>query len=317
MSIARTLLVPFICAGVVAGAAVASQPEAPATSSPPAPGIDGICESVNATVLAGGFQFTEGPLWHDGRWHFVDLSAGKMWALNADGTGKEEIRSTRGGAGLNVDHEGRVLLTQFAGNVERLEGETWVVVASEFEGARLSRPNDVVARSDGNVYFTAFGGASDPGGGVFRMDPEGELHRIDKTLGGPNGITLSPDERTLYVSDYGARRVHSLSLDEKGAPSGEIKLFADLTTLSGAGMADGMAVDEHGNLYATGPGGISVWSPEGKQLGLIPGRATNCAFGGEDGKTLFITAGRSVKTLAMQVRGAALGKVMGGASDKK
>jgi gluconolactonase len=179
------------------------------------------------------------------------------------------------------------------------------VLADKFDGKRFNSPNDLVFHSSGDLYFTdpPYGlpkQMDDPGGelgfcGVFRRYAGGEIELVTDKMTRPNGIALSPDEKTLYVaqSDPKGALWMSYPLDEEGK-AGEGKVIYDATKWVGKrpGLPDGLKVDQSGNLWATGPGGVLILSPAGKLLGRIDTgeRTANCAFGGEDGMTLFITA---------------------------
>jgi gluconolactonase len=174
----------------------------------------------------------------------------------------------------------------------------------------LNRPNDVVCKSDGSIYFT------DPGlrvplaerelpyAGVYRVMPDGVTSLV-ADFEYPNGLAFSPDERRLYVANTRwAQYIHVLDLD----PSGKMirrRIFADMSSDETDGVPDGMKVDVEGRIYCTGPGGTWVFAPDGAKLGIIrtPEVPANLAFGGPDLKTLFFTAKTSIYTLRMKVPG--------------
>ncbi|MDX2131174.1 MAG: SMP-30/gluconolactonase/LRE family protein [Planctomycetota bacterium] len=176
------------------------------------------------------------------------------------------------------------------------------VLAASFEGKRLNATNDLVVKRDGSVYFT------DPTfftpkpaleldfNGVYRVTPDGTLTLLDRFGALPNGLCFSPDESRLYVNDFGNNKVMVYDVAPDGT-LGNKRLFADLTTLGieSRGRADGLRCDVNGNVYTTGPLGIIVLSPDGAKItSLTVPNASNLAFGGSDGRTLLITAGRSV-----------------------
>ncbi|HTF80643.1 MAG TPA: SMP-30/gluconolactonase/LRE family protein, partial [Cytophagales bacterium] len=208
--------------------------------------------------------------------------------------------SPSGGAnGLVLDHEGNLLAAQQnKRTVARISNGVETTIAERYEGKRLNSPNDIVIKSDGNMFFTdpPYGvtKAQEELGfyGIYRLSPNGTLTLLDKTLKKPNGIVFSPDESKLYVSDTEERRVYVWDVLEDATLANR-KEFA---YMSPRGNADGMTVDEEGNLYCTGPIGIWIYAADGTILDTIPipGQVTNCAFGGEDGKTLFVTAGSSL-----------------------
>ncbi len=282
--------------------------------------------------VAGGFEFTEGPVWTpDGALLFSSPNTNSIYRLDPELERVTLFRPKSGYAGVDVgryaqpgsngltfDPAGRLVICQHGNRrVIRVNphGDT-SVIADAYEGRRLNSPNDVVCRSDGSVWFTdpPFGRpgmAGDPDrelefGGVFRVSPDGEIALIDDTLGGPNGIAFSPDERTLYVGNWDpdAKIVVRYSLTEDGRVAERTVLF-DMTDAPGEDAIDGIKVDVQGNLYVCGPGGIWVISPGGERLHLIelPEAPHNLAFGGEDSRDLYVTALTSVYRLRTDVPG--------------
>jgi gluconolactonase len=209
-----------------------------------------------------------------------------------------------GSNGLAFDPEGRLVVCQHGNRrVVRVNPHGDVtVLADRFEGNRLNSPNDVVCRSDGSVYFTdppfgLPGMFDDPEreldfSGVFRVR-DGAVALVTDELEGPNGIAFSPDERFLYVGNWDLERkvVMRYEIDAEGELS-HGTVFHDMTDAPGDDAIDGLEVDRAGNVYACGPGGVWVLSPEGDRLGLLefPEDPHNLAFGDEDGRTLYITA---------------------------
>jgi gluconolactonase len=176
----------------------------------------------------------------------------------------------------------------------------------------LNCPNDVVVRRDGTIYFTDPYWKFPPGSvqeldfqGLYRIGPRGELSLEAKDFGLPNGVGLSPDEKTLYVGDTRRRKVYAFDVAKDGKLSNQ-RLLADLQSKE-KGAVDGMKLDEKGNIYTTGPAGIWVLSPEGKHLGTIqaPEIPANCAWGGPDYQTLYLAAPKAVYRVRTQVRGKA------------
>ena len=214
--------------------------------------------------------------------------------------------------GLTFDQQGRlVICNQELRRLERLEADGGMtVLADVWEGKKINCPNDVVVRRDGNIYF------SDPYWGfptgsvqeipckaVFRVDPSGRLFVEAADFGIPNGVALSPDRNTLYVTDTTRKRLRAFDVAGDGSLAGQ-RLFAELA-VDEKGPVDGMKVDEQGNIWATGPGGIWVFGTEGKHLGMIrpPDLPRNCAWGDEDYRTLYMTTPKSVYRLRTRVRG--------------
>ncbi len=238
-----------------------------------------------------------------------------------------------GSNGMTLDSQGRLTVAGHAGRtVWRLESSDMksrpTVLADRFEGKKLNSPNDLVYRNDGSLYFTdpPYGlptqSDEDPGkelkwNGVYRIDRATEQkagsapdpHRLTlliRDLSRPNGLVFSPDEKTLYVCNSDVKRKIWMRyrVDADGGVS-EPHLIFDATSDERKGSPDGMKVDGQGNLYSTGPGGIWIFSPEGKQLGVIqiPEPAANLAWGDADGKTLYITATSSLYRLKLSVGG--------------
>jgi len=268
----------------------------PEAESGPFVGL-GELELVESTIP---FLELEGPQWmpDDGVLLFSDVSANTIYQVGADDEITEFRKPTRYTNGLAVDPQGRLIAAESASRrVTRTERDGSVVpIAERFEGARLNQPNDITVRSDGTIYFTdpAFGDAAAQAEldfrGVFRIAPDGRLtaEYRGETSETPNGLALSPEESLLYVTDYAAGLVRVFDVAPDGSLS-QARMFANV-----AGP-DGMAVDEDGNLFITSydGGAIEVFAPDGEQWGVIdlPASPSNCAFGGADGRTLYITTG--------------------------
>ena len=282
-----------------------------------------ILESPEAVQQATGFVFTEGPLWHpDGFFYFNDIRPGTLYRLKLGGK-PELVRNTVGGNGLTFDLEGRLIHCEGEMHaVTRTEHDgTVTVLADSYKGGRLNRPNDVICHSDGSNWFTdpsmriPFVDRGQPGpegdahgiyGGarVYRVTPAGDITPI-VDVEYPNGLALSPDERTLYIANTRwTQYVHAIDFNDDGSIRRR-RIFADLSIGDGPGIPDGMKVDVEGRVYTTGPGGIWVHEPDGRFLGIIrvPEMAVNIAFGGDDLKTLFVCAVTSVYTLQMKTVG--------------
>jgi len=272
-----------------------------------------ILESGAAERLATGFGFTEGPLWHpEGFYYFVDIRQSALYRLTP-GKAAEVVRSNTGeGNGTTFDLQGRLVMCE-GGNrrVTRTGADGRIeVLMDRFEGKRLNRPNDVVCRSDGSIYFT------DPGlrvpleqrevahAGVYRIAPDGAVSLI-ADCEYPNGLAFSPDERVLYVANTRwSQYIHRLELDASGALVRR-RIFADMSSDETDGVPDGMKVDTQGRVFCTGPGGTWVFAPDGQRLGIIrtPEVPANVAFGGPDLRTLFLTARTSVYALRVRTPG--------------
>jgi gluconolactonase len=281
-----------------------------------------ILETTEAERLATGFIFTEGPLWHpDGWWYFVDLRRNHLHRLKPGGK-PELVRETEGGNGTTFDLKGNLIHCEGEGRkvTRRAPDGKITVVADRYEGGRFSRPNDVVCRSDGSLYFTdpdkrvAYSQREIPGPAgvdnlwdgarVYRVAPDGRIE-VTAHCEYPNGLAFSPDERTLYVANTrSSKYIHAIDLDAAGNMTGR-RIFADMNEGREPGIPDGMKVDSRGRVYCTGPGGVWVFEPSGKRVGIIrfPEQAVNFAFGGPDLKTLFCCAYTSVYALRVTTPG--------------
>ena len=284
--------------------------------------LPSVLETTKAERLATGFIFTEGPLWHpDGHWFFVDLRRNNLHRIKP-GQAPELVCKTAGGNGTTFDLEGRVIICEGDGRrVSRLGRDGRLeVLADRYDGGRFARPNDLVCRSDGSIWFTdpdkrrPYGEREIPGPAgvdnlwdgarVYRLAPDGGLSVVAHCEY-PNGLAFSPDERTLYVANTrSSKYIHAIELDRAGNMTGR-RIFGDMNEGAAPGAPDGIKVDSKGRVYCTGPGGIWVFTPAGKRVGIIkfPEQAVNFAFGGPDLRTLFCCAHTSVYTLRVKVPG--------------
>jgi gluconolactonase len=280
--------------------------------------------------LADGFSFTEGPLWRpSGVLWFSDVVGNvvRQWSpdgkvteiLNPggyDGKGNLPAAGYNGPNGMTADKDGAVLLCQHGyRRIVRISKDMKLTtVVDRYEGKRLNSPNDLVYRSDGSLYFTdpPYGlpkGDDDPAkelkfNAVFRLT-NGKLQPVIKDLSRPNGIAISPDQKSLYIGNSDEKKRVWMVYDI--TPDGAIssgRLLADVTAEKDAGVPDGMKVDSKGNIWASGPGGIWVFSPAGKHLGTIkmPEIPANCNWG-DDWKSLYITARTSLYRIKLAVAG--------------
>ena len=280
--------------------------------------------------VAGGFEFTEGPVWSpEGALLFSSPNTNAIYRWDPRGevtvfrsksgyTGTDIGRFHQPGSnGLTFDPDGRLVMCQHGNRrVMRVEphGNT-TVMADRYQGRRLSSPNDLVYRSDGTLFFTdppfgLPGGFDDPAkelafSGVFAVR-DGEVLLVTDELTGPNGLAFSPDERHLYVGNWDpeSKVIMRYALDDDCLVR-EATVFADLTAEPGDDALDGLKVDEAGNVYACGPGGVWIIAPSGEQLGLLrlPEAPHNLAWGEADRRTLYITALTGVYRMRLDVPG--------------
>jgi gluconolactonase len=268
--------------------------------------------------IAGGFKFTEGPLWNreEGALFFSDIPANRIYRWTSE-TGAQVFRDPSGNSnGLTRDLQGRLVACEH-GNRRvscTAPGGEPVTLADRYQGKRLNSPNDAVVRSDGCLFFTdpPYGltnefGVLDtqeiPFLGVYRLDPNGTLALLDDTFIRPNGLAFSPDERLLYIDDTQQMHIRVFEVNSAGGLSNG-RIFAEMTP-DRPGVPDGMKVDVAGNIYCTGPGGVLIFDPDGIQIGRIetPEVAANVAFGEDDWRTLFITASTSIYRVRLGIAG--------------
>jgi gluconolactonase len=269
----------------------------------------------NAKVekVAGGFRFVEGPVWSpEGYLLFSDIPANQIIKY-VPGSAPAVFREPSGNSnGLTYDRSGRLLICEHTRRrVTRLETDGQLTVLAEsYEGKRLNSPNDIVARSDGTIFFTdpPYGipqGEKQelPFQGVYKMSPDGKLSLLADDFERPNGVALSPDERTLYVDDTARGHVRAFHVARDGSVSNG-RVLAELKS-DRKGGPDGMKVDRKGNLYVTGPGGVWVFDKTGKHLGTIvmSELPANCGWGDKDFRTLYLTARTGLYKIRLRVPG--------------
>lgn len=272
--------------------------------------------------VACGFGFTEGPVWRGEDLLFSDIPNSRTvrYRPTPDGPELSTFRHPSNNAnGMTLDRQGRVLACEHSGRrVARIDANGKVeTVADRYEGKRLNSPNDVVVRSDGSIFFTdpPYGlpqktvGKELPFNGVYRIDPEGTLHLLVDDFALPNGLAFSPDERTLYVDDSANFHIRAFDVAPDGTLSNS-RVLAELKAEPGEkGVPDGMKVDQHGNIYCTGPGGVWIFDSNGRPLGriMMPEVTANLAWGDADHQTLYLTASSSLYRLRMLVPGVPVG----------
>ena len=257
-------------------------------------------------LVDDGFQFTEGPVWKDGALYFSDIDGNKIYKWTAD-SGTTIFRAPSGKSnGLTLDLEGNIIIAgHFARHVARLESpDSITIIASEYNGKKFNSPNDIVVKSDGSIWFTDpdFGLAGSPSEigfcGVYRINPSGKVQVMDSTFTLPNGICFSPDESLLYVdeSSPSIRKIYVWDVVNDSTITNK-RVFASVDYPNNFSCyLDGMKVDEDGRLYSCSVIGVLVFDTSGTQIDKIdvPYSVTNCNWGDEDGKTLYITAGGAV-----------------------
>ena len=295
--------------------------------------------------LTTGYTWTEGPIWtREGYLLFADIPSNTIRKLPPGGTASISLQPSGylgaapfgghepGSNGMTLDAHGRLTVAGHGQrDVYRIEslsnpGQT-TILADTFEGKRLNSPNDLVYKSDGSLYFTdpPYGlptqKDTDPKkelkmNGVYRLADAAEqkpgappqrdkLQLLIKDLPRPNGIVFSPDEKVLYVSNSEPQKIWMRYPVKGDGTLGKGELFYDATSDPRPGSPDGIKVDERGNLYGSGPGGLWIFSPAGKPIAtiLMPEVVANLNWGGSDGKTLFITASSSVYCINLKITG--------------
>ncbi len=265
-------------------------------------GLSDLFEGDSVETVADGLDFTEGPLWlPDGSLLFQDIKALKTYKVDPGGALTTLRADTRAANGQAFDALGRVVFCEQDGRrISRMapDGSGVETVVERWEGARLNSPNDIVAHSTGLLYFTDPPyGVEDadreiPFQGVFALDGLGVPRKLIDDFEKPNGIALSPDERTLYVCDTGKYHVRAFEVEPDGSLlGGPGRVFAEVDPGTKGGP-DGMKVDSEGRVYVAVALGVWVFEPGGKLLGILglPQRPSNLAWGGEGGRDLAITA---------------------------
>ena len=328
----RTLLILFSFLGMLHGQAVTVGSILRQDAA-----LDGIVpKDAKLERVLDGQRFLEGPVWNKNGGYFYasDLMANAIlkWTPGSapaifrkpvfDGPFPDSVMI--GTNGLALDPQGRLIAAEHGNRrISRTERNGSVTtLVDRYEGKRLNSPNDVVVKRNGDVYFT------DPPG-LYRTYPPGttppvreldfpgvyhvvmaknkvqKLELLTKDIQYPNGIAFSPDEKKLYVS---SSRPDKYWMVFDVTPGGGItngRKFYDATSVPGDNVPDGLKLDRAGNIYATGPAGVSIFSPAGKQLGVLqlPELPSNCAWGDADAKTLYITARTSIYRIRLNIAG--------------
>ena len=280
--------------------------------------LDLVDSGAQVEQIGTGCVFTEGPIW-DAEGDFLlfsDIPANQMKKWTSD-SGITTFRQPSGKSnGLTYDKQQRLIACEHANRrVSRTESDgTVTTIASHYEEKKLNSPNDVVVKSDGSIYFTdppygltamygEEGGQELDFQGVYRLSEDGqELTLLVDDFDRPNGLCFSPDESVLYVDDTARMHVRAFDVQSDGTLANG-RIFAEEEGENG--VPDGMKVDQQGNVYLTGPGGIWVFDPVGTHLGVIqvPEVTANLGWGENDWKTLFITATTSIYRIQLKVSG--------------
>jgi gluconolactonase len=279
----------------------------------------------DAQELGSGFGGpngpTEGPVWwkEGGYLLFSDIHGSRRMKWEPGSGISVDKEDTANANGMTRDREGRLVVCHhFSRCVDRVEADGAItVIADNYRGLKLNRPNDVVVKSDGSIYFT------DPPprppltppehtpeldiAGVYRVSPDlGQINMIVRDFVNPNGLAFSPDEKVLYVNDSNRHRklIMAYDVEVNGmVDRGSGRLFCDMKGDDRPGGPDGMKVDVEGNVYCTGPGGIWVISSQGEHIGTINTRAVNMAWGDEDWTTLYFTGPTTINRIRLGIPG--------------
>ena len=294
--------------------------------------LSGLLAETELTLLDGNQVRTEGPLWHPGGYlTFVDLERQQLLKWDPQTRATTVVRENTGeGNGCTLDCQGNLLMCEGADHrcVTRMDADGNITsIADRWDGKRFNKPNDVICRTDGTVFFT------DPHlrfpeelreipfAGVYRIDPAGNVHLATDECEYSNGLALSPDESVLYVAISRAepadfdreergefcpnRRIRAFDVAADGTLSGN-RVFIEMGS-DAPGVPDGMKVDTAGRVWCTGSGGVWIVSPDGERLGVLetPEVTRNICFGGDDMRTLFLTSGQSLYSIRVQTPGIA------------
>jgi gluconolactonase len=316
------LTVGTILAAAVAGRAQQPPPAGTDTVTVAIPGV--VKAGVTVKAIKSGFTGTEGPIgMPDGSLIFTETQANRITRIDANDQTSTFLEDANGSNALAWDAKGRLLSVQTTPGKSQVgviypKGSETTLTAS-FEGQAYGRPNDLVVSKAGHVYFTEPGPNAAPGQAppnpplppaVYHVTPEGKVSRVAEGIARPNGIMLSPDEKTLYVNDTAGTHMVAFAVAADGS-TGNRRSFAKYskvtTGANGAPSsgADGLAVDGEGRIYCASAAGVEVFSPKGELLGVIPVSLPpqNIGFAGKDKKTLYIVGRGSAWRVALDAQG--------------
>jgi gluconolactonase len=276
--------------------------------------IAGIGPTGDVKKVHGGFQFTEGPAAdREGNLYFSDVSGDKLYELDAQGQLSTILDPSHHTNGLMLNAAGNIVACEMDGRLVEVNPKTKEVksLADGYEAKRFNAPNDLVIDRNGGIYFTDphFRAPMPLPQGVrafYYRAADGKVTRLGVIENAPNGVILSPDEKTLYVIPSLQAEMLAYPVEGPGK-LGQQRVFCTLKQASGktSGGGDGLTVDSKGNVYITSALGIQVFDPKGSLLGIIefPEQPANCTFGGKDLKTLYATARTSVYSVPMEATG--------------
>jgi gluconolactonase len=264
-------------------------------------------------TVAGGFGFTEGPMWDaDGFLYVSDETINRIFRVYPDGK-KEEVIALGDPDGNTFDRRHRLIdcASVLRAIIEVTPNGKYKILADHYDGKKFNSPNDVIVGPDGALYFTdptldlvAGEKQEIPFQGVYRLDDKGNVRLLTKDLTQPNGLAFSPDGKHFYIDDSEKRNIRVYDVGQDGTLS-KGRIFGEEPGAKHDGVPDGIKVDKNGNLFVTGPKGIWVWDAKGNHLGTIamPEQPANLTWGDKDYRTLYITATTSVYRLELKTQG--------------
>jgi gluconolactonase len=264
-------------------------------------------------TVAGGFGFTEGPMWDaDGFLYVSDETINRIFRVYPDGK-KEEVIALGDPDGNTFDRRHRLIdcASVLRAIIEVTPNGKYKILADHYDGKKFNSPNDVIVGPDGALYFTdptldlvAGEKQEIPFQGVYRLDDKGNVRLLTKDLTQPNGLAFSPDGKHFYIDDSEKRNIRVYDVGQDGTLS-KGRIFGEEPGAKHDGVPDGIKVDKSGNLFITGPRGIWVWDAKGNHLGTIamPEQPANLTWGDKDYRTLYITATTSVYRLELKTQG--------------